>query len=350
MNQLIVRGWTPHVIAYVGSFSCSTEVAMKKLPARFAAKIKADLPNTTAIKEKLKHAYGQQYVDYQKELRKAAEFDSSAIEFLITERVKKAITLADWLNTPHPVEDYKSVMFQLLYTYEVFNRIGFRHNDAHGNNIFLEDHKNKNLVHEYIIDGVTYKVPIRFMVKIFDFDRSSFNCDPSKVDPKFKELIEMYKSFLKQAGLLEDCKNNSLDGGLCRQLGECNTINTKYDTFMTFIIIGYMLEKKLPNFKNQNYDIDLINSTIKTLNFTHKHLSNATKHTNHIKYLVNKGYLGGDYYPTDSEMSTTLTMLQDPFFQSFAQPVLDGDEGVFKMQQLLEALPKEKMFPVYMMP
>jgi len=276
MNLLIANNWTPHVIAYVGSFRCPTSKAVDNLPPDFALAVQLDL----------------------------REPRSKFMDFLLTEKATRATKLFDWLvDKQHSEIDYLSVLFQILYTFEVFNRIGFRHNDCHADNVFIEDYTGENLVQHYNVDGVVYSVPINYYVKIFDFDRSSFNCDPSLVDPKFGPLIKIYKSYVVSATAVKSCKNPMTDI-FCEDFGTCSGINPKYDTFFTFAVIRHVINQT----KHKKAQL-LIG------NFYNKHLAGADSHVFGERFLVSMR--GGDYLPTDKEMSSTLQMIQDPKFKQF---------------------------------
>ena len=325
MNNLLVNHWSPHVIAYVGSFGCSTETAMKKLPRNVAVHIDETLPTQFELKIKIaelkrrkedldKHE-ARKLEEYEDLLRKLPIFDRKNLDFLITERAQTKTMLYDWLQENHSYDEIMNVMFQLLYTFEVFNRIGFRHNDAHTNNIFVEEHS-KPQTFDYNVDGVNFTLKTKYFVKIFDFDKSAFNCDPKNINPAYYDLIVNYQQFLRDAGLPQfgpdGCQNTVIrpDGGLCDHVGQCNGINKKYDTFMTLSMIQYQME---------------VRKNTRVANFIYKHINGATKHAFDYSYLVTLDANGdriGDYVPTDDEMSPTIDILLDPqgFGQFKAQP------------------------------
>lgn len=370
MNNLLVNHWSPHVIAYVGSFGCSTETAMKKLPRNIADHINETLPTEAQLKNKIAKLKRTQNLDtqdlevyedllansqfdrvkrnsliteiaelkrkqnldkrkleeYEDLLTKLPLFDRKNIDFLITERAQTKTMLYDWLQENHSYDENMNVIFQLLYTFEVFNRIGFRHNDAHTSNIFVEEHSQPQTF-DYNVDGVNFTLKTKYFVKIFDFDKSAFNCDPKNINPAYYDLIVNYQQFLKDAGLPQfgpdGCQNTVIrpDGGLCDHVGQCNGINKKYDTFMTLSMIQYQME---------------VRKNTRVANFIHKHINGATKHAFEHSYLVTfdaNGDRVSDYVPTDDEMSPTIDILLDQ--QGFGQ---------------FKALPEPLSHPQYKLP
>jgi hypothetical protein len=72
--------------------------------------------------------------------------------------------------TPLSNENRRKVMFQILYTLYVFEKLEISHGDIHHGNIFITEIPRRRLY--YIIDGVQYMFYTTYLVKIFDFDHS----------------------------------------------------------------------------------------------------------------------------------------------------------------------------------
>jgi hypothetical protein len=81
---------------------------------------------------------------------------------LAIEKAVNCVNLHDWLQYPHSKSDISSVLFQVFYTLEVFNRYGLRHNDLHFGNILVCDTKLHNTFFEYDVDGDKYYIPMRW--------------------------------------------------------------------------------------------------------------------------------------------------------------------------------------------
>jgi hypothetical protein len=382
MNHVILNDWSPHVLAYVASFGCRSDDLKKLEPPTVRDGIIADL-NAPLIKraerriataEKQISEYRgrlgsqnekemfkwQAYRDeYATELRRLREPTEQRVDFLITEKAEQATTLAEWLNGYPDADEIKSVFFQILYTFEVFNRIGFRHNDAHEENIFIE--KREGASGQYEIDGVKFFVPTSNFVKIFDFDRSAMNCDKSNIHPDYSGLIDEYQRLLQEEGILNTaskyssrvCDNTLLTNEFCAIVGECNTINKKYDTFLTFwsihLSLVYNHIKRLEReIKEKSYlktfatymtgKAEKQKESLETAKYFNDwielHLRGAAKHRtkkkdedgvfnidpNSIWLVDNPDHPKRDYVPNDYEMSSTLEMLFDPLFDKFKVP------------------------------
>lgn len=153
---------------------------------------------------------------------------SNSLNLLIMERATHSRTMYNWLKGeknkdvvvfPEPQEhEIASVMFQLLFTLEVFNRMGLRHNDLHMRNIMvqdlLKDSRNPTDLHfEYAVtdsDGnelKRFRIPATNLALIYDFDRASV------ASPAFPAN-----------------RSNTLSTW-CKTYGECNRENPFFDTY-----------------------------------------------------------------------------------------------------------------------
>ena len=310
MNALVLNGWTPHVLAYVASFVCPT---LDNLPDNVRENITSDLKK--AIK-----SYPSVSV-FNGVYNKAKQRTYS---FLFTEQAQNFKPLEEWIYDEIESVNIKSVLFQALYTLELFNRIEFRHNDPHAGNVLVEDHSKNATEPEmlsYNIDGITFQVPTKQnFVKLFDFDRSYFNCDSTSetTNPHLKLLKESYRRNLIDRRVpvtAKKCLNSALENNFCSWAGECNRANAKYDTFLMLKSLALKIEA-----------CDQLSSALKqTLVFIHDIIDRVPK-----KYIRNDppkfpdGYWlikdDKDYIPTDAEMPSTLDILKSDFFKSFRVP------------------------------
>jgi len=342
-NTIILKGWSPHIIAYVASFSCSVDQLKNIKDISAIQNIKQDLrPVLTKIdsaEHQLQYILQQLEVldqmdqrvketqRYQQTREKmetdagellvmADMYDKNSLDFLITEKAHNAKSLGDWLDaqTQNSIQlnlmQLKSIVFQILYTFEVFNRITFRHNDAHVNNVLIEnwsDDKHMSPISMYNVDGVMFQVPTKSnFVKLFDFDRSSFSCDQNAMHPSNLGLINEYKQHLPGPQGPKECDNTLLDNHpyLCKLAGSCNTIDKKHDTFLTMRAIQFEMKNVMES--------DAAAQTLYT--WLDQQLSGA------VKYVWKQGnglWLRPEHIPTDEEMPSTLQMLQSGFFDEF---------------------------------
>ena len=109
--------------------------------------------------------------------RRELQLTRNQYHALLTESVPSTniMSLKDYLKKPSLTrhEKYHTV-FQVLWTLQCFNNIGFRHNDLHHSNILVVKHKRPLKSHRIFILGTQkfYVPATQYEVRIFDFDRS----------------------------------------------------------------------------------------------------------------------------------------------------------------------------------
>lgn len=319
MNQLLLRQLSPHLIAYIGSFRCPTSVLdnnsvlLKKQNA-------LELSVAETIKGDLERTEKQYPTPFQDTFGKADERKNYS--FMITEKATNAKSLKKWICHAS-TNEISSVLFQILFTFEMFNRIGFRHNDAHPGNILIEDRSldsNTPETTQYNIDGQIYEFSTkRNFVKIFDFDRSSFNCDPKKVDESIEPIIKTYVQNLKeripnQTG----CRNSGIDvsNTYCQEYGQCNGMNSKYDTFLTLKSLMLRIHDCLK--KANSADKKILKDTADWIsNIVGKVPKDKISATSKRPdgYWIATG-TKKEYIPTDEELPSTLSILKTDLFKN----------------------------------
>lgn len=368
-NQLIRRRWSPHVASYVASFQCPTpdlmslggdmgvikEVMFTKKPVTkpTGTKVRAVLRDAEEENEANKSYYGTSDVQY----------DLNKVNFVLTERMKGA-QLEKWMTKPHSLTEWKSVLWQILYTLEVFNRIGFRHNDLHLGNAFIEDLSGTDAPDNtmYVTDldptdGWSYHVvpTKRNNVRIFDFDRSTLECDAGSYHKDYKPLIDRYMSELSTGctntrmatkPLLKKIKHAFTH---CNDEGACQARNQKFDAFT---VLGLLWAAHPTHYKKMEkiYGDDAggifgekLDAQIpdEVLEFIDKHLNPVTARFNPLTMRWNWPYrmsgverwgkggkwkvIGGNMELDDREMSTVMEMLNDTDFFDWKT----GDEATF---------------------
>lgn len=213
---------------------------------------------------------------------------SVTYHMLITEYISDSVELARWIEDDSTtIEMVISMVFQVLYTMECFNRIGLRHNDFHYGNILMR----KSLFGKgsedecicYVVYGKNFYLPNIYEPIVIDYDRT-------------------YVVSLGANDYLETSQ-------YCIEYGQRNTINEKFDTFKFFSI----LRKFFSDVINDS-DVDtFLNRTIS------KHIWKK-QNGNHIRntFLCEwKRYGYEEYVPSDDEMFTTRRMLNDALFDRF---------------------------------
>lgn len=138
--------------------------------------------------------------------------------------------------------DWLSILFQILYTLQCFDEIGFMHNDLHTSNIFVEKlRKPITLIYYVGNTRACYRLYTKYIVRIYDFDFASFTFDKLK---KTLNLSSFPRSFPKM--------NTKLRKGeyFC-QHGICHTVHWYTDLFR--VMSGLALHTKVPGLKNWIY-------------------------------------------------------------------------------------------------
>ena len=219
MNKLVFKNITPHVFTLANS--SKKEILLDKVNPVLRSKLK------DIFSSNIKYIYPiiTETSDNTRNLYTVSHFLKKIIQFLTFEKQKKIILI---------------LLFQIIYTLEVFNRVGLKHNDLHIKNIFIQVH-NKNIIdsnydeyfNKYIVDDYTYFIPnIGLSIRIFDFDRTCkhdngvfpsyksikstliknleelhINCDENKTFDTYKILAEFYfkLKYSELKKIIEDC-------------------------------------------------------------------------------------------------------------------------------------------------
>lgn len=69
----------------------------------------------------------------------------------------------------------RQVMFQLLYTLYVFEKLKISHGDLHSGNVFIIDVEPTELC--FLVEGVQYRFTTTKLLKIYDFDQSNISAE-----------------------------------------------------------------------------------------------------------------------------------------------------------------------------
>jgi hypothetical protein len=169
INQLFIYNFTPNIFLYLTSFEC---------PNFYNSLDNSDSEsNSTKIKEKINElnesfAYKDEYYPNKEQFN----FFGTA-NLLLMER-GKGETLKSWLNN-NPInnknnfDNFRKLILQSLFTHEVFNMIGLKHNDNHLDNYYVENLNEKMHLVYFYKENEWFQFSTEFLIKIFDFDQSS---------------------------------------------------------------------------------------------------------------------------------------------------------------------------------
>lgn len=292
------------------------------------------------------------------------DYDKSSLNVLVLEKGKGS-ALEKWMQTPHSVQSWMSVLFQIIWTLAVFGQYGLVHNDFHAGNTFLEP-LDEPIFAIYFLSPIKYfVVPIHYFAKIFDFDRSTVDTKPvlinrnilnlfaekqlifqsvktyptkpfasrttkkrftEKETDKFKSksFQKSYRTFditFETSGVGIDTKeqkikNTLLEGYLCDTIRECNEFNPHADLFYVLWEISNSAPQKLvpPEIRKVIEKIFYMNDSLLYKKFGHRGLLCKTK--------VEKGRVVCEdalFLNSKTEMMDPLTILQSDIFDGYAK-------------------------------
>jgi hypothetical protein len=144
-------------------------------------------------------------------------------------------------------EEKRSVLFQLMYTLYVFEKIQFSHGDLHISNMFIIDVPKTELC--YVIEGQQYRFSTRKLVKIYDFDHGTI-CKTTTIrvnrDSNFTITAELNET--------RDINNN-----LNTKYAETNIFNKNLDLLIFTNYLSYICPRVFDHFTISNSDTEVNN-------------------------------------------------------------------------------------------
>ncbi len=123
----------------------------------------------------------------------------------------------------------KQLMFQLLYTFYVFEKLQISHGDIHTDNIFVVEVDPIELC--YLVEGVQYRFQTTKLVKIYDFDHSM-------VGKSTKIRVDMNSSITIDRVVNEE---RTKGGFFDKNYAECSIFNKNLDLVIS-ILNGFAYE------------------------------------------------------------------------------------------------------------
>lgn len=132
--------------------------------------------------------------------------DPVGLHVIVTEYRPDTQLMFVTLDEQSSTEAVRSFMFQIVFTLAVMHINGFQHNDLHTNNILIDNKPDEQSI-VYNFGGISFKVPMKYgKVLLFDWDLGSCrDCGP----------------------------NTALPNSMCPEYGVCDTLNDRFDLFIT---------------------------------------------------------------------------------------------------------------------
>ena len=204
-----VLQYTPHVMRYLGDYYCFT---FKSRVDQAAMKLAGNNPRGVLMDNLRAEIYN---ID--------AKYNKERAYMLLTERAG-GIQLHEWLRQAQDTEKFAAfltqVISQLAWTFMVFERLGFSHNDIHTGNVFVEELADSVYLNYELADGSEVTLETKYFVRVFDFDRSSKASTPASVWSLENTLLSA--------------------GGFCKEFGQCNNYIRNRDWFH---VLSFMREE-----------------------------------------------------------------------------------------------------------
>jgi serine/threonine protein kinase len=158
-------------------------------------------------------------------------------KIIFTERCAKNEKMYQTISDPSvlTVPNFKSLLFQVLFTLVQIHHYGFIHNDLHLMNILVD--KNPKETHiTYSFEGQTYKVPVTGgKVLLFDWD---LGYSPSLGN------------------------NEMLTIGYCHCKGMCNALNARFDAYLVLRSINHLIQPKFLDFQAFRNSVGVIERNV----------------------------------------------------------------------------------------
>jgi hypothetical protein len=152
--KLVKYGITPNILC---------KVATGMFPDAYD-----ELLNSDRIHEEVRRLFRAQMAEVNRKSKLFSKENWKDIGLTITQPGGK--TFYEVFKSLHRSER-KQIMFQLLYTLYVFEKLKISHGDLHIKNIFVIDVQPTELC--YVVDGVQYRFTTTKLLKIYDFDQSN---------------------------------------------------------------------------------------------------------------------------------------------------------------------------------
>lgn len=188
LKNLLWNMRTPNIMRYIAGFECSNFLRFlkekKKEPSSDKPYYTKLIRKTESLKEK------NDDIDVNKAVITVVELG-------------KGMSFSELLQKGLNKDDFLAIMFQTFYTLRELFLNKVRHNDIHLGNIWINILPQPQRMIYFISDDVYAVLETKYLVKIYDFDRSAFTMGP--------------------------ISNTALKTAFCPQYGMCENENERYD-------------------------------------------------------------------------------------------------------------------------
>lgn len=234
---------TPHIPNVIGNVNCPNMIRRIRDQLSGEALAQFDL-KVTQMKKLVSHDFPPNATSVQCKDKSVCDINELTMAIITEEVSPGKISLYDYhryfLQQPGnkkygldhaaiPME-FLAIYWQVLYTLEVFNRMGLRHNNLNSRNIFIAQYPEEQRVYKYVVDdGTEFYVPSRLVVHITDFNMATVTLTEG-----FNDEWEKINTFIEDDQYNIDERTESF----CQAFGICNDFNPKFDTFKFLCIVN----------------------------------------------------------------------------------------------------------------
>lgn len=209
-NELFLKHWTPHVALYLGGWECRLQTLFPNR-RRLAAPLRR--ARESALARARKFGDEEDVERAQKRLQRVQRFESARgdEEAAITMIERGEADLHSAIRTGRLSDDeLRNVLFQIVWTLYIFDRVGVRHADLHSGNVLVDALAKPQRV-AYVLDprpsgkSTYFELNERNLAKVFDWDWGGVY-DP----PEESGLLEAPNAYAEaQCDRVSSCGRNS---------------------------------------------------------------------------------------------------------------------------------------------
>lgn len=325
LNFLLDKQITPCVTRFISSVRCSPDSASGKLLWRHIARSESG---------RVQRLHQSPLLLTPPSPLATYSRDGPRCDLLgfVVERAP-GVAMHDWAKQRRSLQQWRYVLFQLLYTLAVFSDIGLHHNDVHLENVFIDERGWPEEMHIFVDNETSATIPARReapAVRLIDFDKASLSSANSALPREWQTLLDT---------------NPNLENNLCTSYGLCNhhrAQNNKFDAFTLLCTLlhgvahynyqvpseiqRWIKDEAMPRGKRL-YDADFEAQGGFLCRLSHHFEENGTR-------IPNNSYVPSD----DEQRPTDYLLLESTLFQPLLRHVNEsakagGDKNIYRRFQ-----------------
>jgi len=176
----LIEKHTPFLIKPIAYQECDGLIGRlrKELDFEFDLRMKDELIYLLSRLESIDGVNDDNEDKVNEKIRNKLYSSSNRAYLLTLEQINTQTTTQykNWIMKQRDLQSYQSAWFQLVWTLLCFERINFRHNDLHWENIYVEELAEPRTMFfelKTLNQSFYFKLPVRYKLLIYDYDRST---------------------------------------------------------------------------------------------------------------------------------------------------------------------------------